>query len=590
MNRTNSQMREFIDLLHALREEVISDEQFQRLEEILAEDLRAQQVYINYFLLCSDLITDIRRSGSYDGRLLSDTKLFSQTMDLSISEFDTATWQALARDEITAPTIEIEKLEIKKSPVEMVKIEKAPRVIKRSSVFTVIISIAAMVMLLLMVISTPVRPTVAALTDSMNAEWMNIKNVPVEGDLFRQGDELALTRGIVEITFDDGAVVIVEAPVAFKIESPKSLFMTAGRMHAIVSEYATGFTVNTPSASIIDLGTEFGVSVEGDGLCGLHMFKGKASLIAGVGIQKRISQLVTENQAKSVNSLTGVVKDIALDERGFVRRFNAENGTVWRGQNYSVADMLAGGAGFDFNAQHRVLDIETGRYNRTFISQDRYGIGQYTPVASAPFIDGIFVPDNNGSGLQVSSAGHVFTECPETQAYFRYDIATSIRMPLAPQSFQDNGIAQEELMVRLASQGNVPSRLAGIAGMDTQVNPVRSNMLFHANSGITLDLQNIRSVYPDIQIKTFRSLFGIAEIVRVGGQADVWILVDGQRKYMRQDVTWGEVLEIEVELSQEDRFLTIMVTDSGVNPADPLVKQHAHYDWGLFVNPLLSVE
>ncbi len=555
----------------------ISAERLASLEEILRNDPESRRYYIEYLSAHAGL----RNIFSVD-----------QASDASVPDdgFDKGLWHDLAEYEKSAPAIQIEKPAEKPVVLKLTKPEKTKYKVSKLSIYSVVISAAAILLVVLMVIVKPVRPTVAALTDSMNAEWMNVKDNPAPGDLFRQGDELALTRGIAEITFDDGAVAIVEAPVVFKIESPKSMFVTAGKMTAIVSEYATGFTVNTPSASIVDLGTEFGVSVEGDGLCSLHMFKGKANLISEANGNKRTSQVVVEYEAKSVNFTTGLIKDVTLDERGFVRRFNAENGTVWRGQNLSVANILAGGNGLDFEASYKMLSLESGQYSGVFNWQDRYGTGQYTVVTSNPYVDGVFVPDNDGQGAKVSSSGHVFADCPDTQAYFRYDIAMSVKIPLNPQSYQYNTLAPEEQMVRLAGSSNMPSRLVEPAGMNPQLNAVRSNVLLHANSGVTLDLERIRSVCPGVSITKFHSLFGMGEMAPEGGETDIWILVDGQRKFVRQNVRKGEVLDIEVELSEKDRFLTLMVTDSGPNSNNPTETLHANYDWGLFVNPRLELE
>ncbi|MCK4998226.1 MAG: hypothetical protein KAS23_01785 [Anaerohalosphaera sp.] len=229
--------------------------------------------------------------------------------------------EEMAEYEKKAPTIHIEK-PIEKSVESwqgLMKVEKPKRTISRLSVYTLILSAAAVLFLMILVLSSPIRPIVATLTDSINAEWISEDEIPAKGEVLREG-ALTLVRGFAEITFDDGAVVIVEAPAVIELESSKSMFVHSGKISAVISEYAIGFTVNILSGSIVDLGTEFGVSVEGDGSCSLYMFEGKANLIAGQEGQKRTSQIVTEGQARQMKNDGRGIRSIGFNKHAFVRQ------------------------------------------------------------------------------------------------------------------------------------------------------------------------------------------------------------------------------------------------------------------------------
>jgi hypothetical protein len=89
----------------------------------------------------------------------------------------------------------------------------------------------------------------------------------------RETHELA--AGVLELQTRRGARVVIEAPAAFRFESPQRLRMTKGRIAADVPPQAKGFTVVTPSGEAIDLGTRFAVDVPASGAAEVHVFDGE---------------------------------------------------------------------------------------------------------------------------------------------------------------------------------------------------------------------------------------------------------------------------------------------------------------------------
>ena len=111
---------------------------------------------------------------------------------------------------------------------------------------------------------------VARLTRSVNAAW-DLREPPADGAQLRLGQQLALRSGLAEIAFDTGATVILEGPAELELGSPRkegaeksagnSCALRIGKLVARVQGQARGFTVDTPTMTIEDLGTEFAVSV-----------------------------------------------------------------------------------------------------------------------------------------------------------------------------------------------------------------------------------------------------------------------------------------------------------------------------------------
>jgi hypothetical protein len=107
----------------------------------------------------------------------------------------------------------------------------------------------------------PDKPLVATLSGAQEVRWTSSSPAPAVGSPLRASSELRLQSGLVRLTFNGGAKVVVEGPAKFAPEAEGRLRLVSGRMTALVPPAARGFTVRTPTAEVVDLGTEFGVDV-----------------------------------------------------------------------------------------------------------------------------------------------------------------------------------------------------------------------------------------------------------------------------------------------------------------------------------------
>jgi hypothetical protein len=338
-----------------------------------------------------------------------------------------------------------------------------------------------------------------------------------------------------------------------------------GKIYAIVPQGAIGFSVNTSSSRIIDLGTEFGIEATARGDTYLHVMKGKTTLIAGEKSNK-VSMEVGKGIAKKVTALTSVISDIPCNTQLFVRTFDSQTHMVWKGQSVlSLADIVGGGNGLGTGKIDMGIDPISGKPSKESWGT-RKSANDYHPVPSSPYIDGVFVP--NGKTQQiVSSQGHLFRECPMTSGLCCEHIISS------PARSLDSRVEQNlEVSDSLAH-----------------------SVLLHANMGITFDLQAIRKLLPGVNIVRFQSKFGIRKwaIRPSASNADFWVLVDGKLRYEKKQVKIGELYSVDIELSEQDRFLTLIETDGG----DPegrilngVVLSPSDSDWGIFVGPVLVLK
>ncbi|HLX64539.1 MAG TPA: hypothetical protein VKX17_24920 [Planctomycetota bacterium] len=85
---------------------------------------------------------------------------------------------------------------------------------------------------------------------------------------------LVLRSGLIQVRLRNGVSMIVEGPAQFQLLNSNLLLLNMGRLSARVPARARGFSVQTSSARIVDLGTEFGVEARADGSTHCEVFLG----------------------------------------------------------------------------------------------------------------------------------------------------------------------------------------------------------------------------------------------------------------------------------------------------------------------------
>ncbi len=88
----------------------------------------------------------------------------------------------------------------------------------------------------------------------------------------------SLLSGYMQIQTPQGASVLIQAPSRFNLTREGAVALDRGRLTANVPQEAIGFTVVTPAMRVIDLGTEFGVEVDGEGKTRAAVFTGLVEL------------------------------------------------------------------------------------------------------------------------------------------------------------------------------------------------------------------------------------------------------------------------------------------------------------------------
>lgn len=235
------------ELLGALRENTISDEQVAELENLLADDEDALAYYVDHAQLTADL-------RHYHGHL-------------------------------AAASLDVAEATPSETPA-------AARASRTRAIASAIAALAALAASLVFLIGLPKRGEpvaagpaftdeggLAVLTRVAGAKW---NGAPVVAGQSLHARVLDLESGLAQVEFFRGAVVILEGPSRFELLSDDRARLYYGTLRSFVPPPAQGFVIETPQGKVIDHGTEFGLSVSRQGESEVHVFDGKVELQGNV--------------------------------------------------------------------------------------------------------------------------------------------------------------------------------------------------------------------------------------------------------------------------------------------------------------------
>lgn len=135
-------------------------------------------------------------------------------------------------------------------------------------------------------------PPVAGRVTGLHAvRWRSPQNRHRVWEPVLQDGRIDVAAGLVQLTHQGGATVVIEGPASYQLLGPASGRLVRGRItvrteHGDRSEdlredaapLTPLFTVHTPKRLVHDLGTEFGVQVDEGGDTGVYVFEGLVEL------------------------------------------------------------------------------------------------------------------------------------------------------------------------------------------------------------------------------------------------------------------------------------------------------------------------
>jgi ferric-dicitrate binding protein FerR (iron transport regulator) len=134
------------------------------------------------------------------------------------------------------------------------------------------------------------RREFARLVESSGCKWES-GTLPTEPGARLGAGRFRLSEGVAKVVFDNGAELRLEGPADLELRAGNRCTLHSGRLVARCPDSAKGFFVDTPSASLKDLGTEFGVSVTDGKTSDVQVFEGRVDVTHGK--TGRVEQLLT---------------------------------------------------------------------------------------------------------------------------------------------------------------------------------------------------------------------------------------------------------------------------------------------------------
>ena len=419
----------------------------------------------------------------------------------------------------------------------------------------------------------PTAPPVAAMEDADNAAadfvarivgmthnttWQD-PHVKVDSMFRLSADEtIRIATGLVKIEFYSGATVILQSPAVFTPTGPGSGRLDRGRL---TGRAANGnFRLTTAAADVIDLGTEFGVTVDDVSVTDVVVFDGEVEVISLAASATAGGVLrMTEGMAARFTPAGITEHDFPARPEDFSRSLSPARDAAVDGE-LSLVDVICGGSGFD-NYVAGAIDPRTGKTDsgvwlRSRHAGRRRGEGLFCPTRHRPPLDGVFIPPVDGRTAPIDSLGHMVVLPVYTSQTFgpiwarrqtnALGSAEGVIDYWGPDTFAD-------VNLRLQSARH------GVVGM-------------HANVGFTIDLQAVR-MRQHRQVNGFETLIAVPTPYKANHNpekldaaqtaVDFHVYVDGVLRDKRRSIKRADGdIRFAVPLTPSDQRLTLVVTDS----------------------------
>jgi len=131
------------------------------------------------------------------------------------------------------------------------------------------------------IVQIPAEKHFATLVDLRDCQWKAPAGMAEDQRL--TAGLIELESGIAIIDFDGGARLALQGPATLEPLGPKSARLHVGSATVRCEDGLYSFSLLTPTSTILDLGTEFGVAVEPDGTSEVHVLDGEVEIADPVG-------------------------------------------------------------------------------------------------------------------------------------------------------------------------------------------------------------------------------------------------------------------------------------------------------------------
>ncbi len=338
---------ELLELLLRAIDGTISDAQFARLEKQLSEEPDAVEDYVRFIMMHVAMSQSRETFMTASPSSVAGAKEINRDLVKAIEHdeqvaaelaTEEASWQAKTREQEIKSVAEaiFEKFKAEEHRHQRELAYKQYRA-QRQRLVCAVVSLAVLLTIAVFAwlsglrqestpnetLRTPAPPPVMATVTNVNNAKGSRPDKLVVGTLLSPGS-LDIEAGFIEITFNNDATLILEAPVEVDLVTERLTRLSLGTVTAHVPPSARGFQVETPSICVTDLGTRFGMVVHERGVTDVHVFKGCVATSFENPRQDerdRIKTLYT-NDAVRFDAEAGKTENIQTDMQQFALSWN----------------------------------------------------------------------------------------------------------------------------------------------------------------------------------------------------------------------------------------------------------------------------
>lgn len=246
----------------------------------------------------------------------------------------------------------------------------------------------------------PLAPVVARVTATSNTRWRGPQGGVHYGARLVEGQRLDLAAGLVEVTFDTGARILLEGPATLDLRGASEAMLLSGRL-AVSAPAESVMLVRSERFGVEQTGAEYGLVADRDGGSEVHVFSGlvEARLLgADLAPIRKVS--LAETEGVRVLPASTTLARIRADNDLFVRTLAPTDGPHDGLYAYEGFDYPAGPLGWQnggFGWAGPWADIETA---------ERSGEPATNRVADGSLAYGAMVP-RGGRAVQTANRNRI---------------------------------------------------------------------------------------------------------------------------------------------------------------------------------------
>jgi len=286
MSDSADRRTEFSELMAAQREGQLSAVQSRRLRELLENDPQARRLYTRYVLL-------------------------EASLELEIGGHVPHAAQKLALDDAHLLTKLSRGIHWRSHPARFLLLVTTLTILVWVGFFSGVFVGPRDAEEHIAPVSSP--RYVARVARVLDCQWEEDGEVLRVGSRLPVGQPVRIEKGRAEVVYDSGAKVVIAGPAFLTIDDDNAAKLAEGRATVHVAPSAVGFTIETTAASIVDLGTEFGVAVDESKTVDVQVFTGSVearrkdtagevvetvSLVAGQAIRVQVDGKTEQHSAQ----------------------------------------------------------------------------------------------------------------------------------------------------------------------------------------------------------------------------------------------------------------------------------------------------